>query len=495
MSEGVTLHDALPPMVVSVAGAGVVLLIAAFLLRGDFLKGGLAAAVVVFMLFSYGPLSTVVRDWKLGSSRVLPAPVIVVIFLALGAIAIRAVTRASPQRAAGLTRGLNFVTAGLVAINALSIATFQIRDDGIGADTSGVLSAAATGSTPAGKPDIYFIVLDDYGGERAMKELLGYDNRPFLDALERRGFYVPAHPTTNYPQTTLYLASTLNLEYVHRLVKPGSPITYQKLKPLITDDLVPKFLKSKGYRYIHIGSWVRSTASNPQADVNITLGDGLSDFSNALLEQAELQSTLKRLGYPAWSRQQYDRALFQFDQLARSRGLRGPKFVFGHIIVPHWPYVFDENGQFSDTRIPMSAIKAPLAEVSRDSRERYIEQLEFANQKTLALIDSLLAGPPESRPVIVLQSDEGFFTWLLSPATANDLDLQQHFNILSAYYFPRLQRTGLYPRITPVNTFRLLFNNYFEAKLPLLPDRNYVLIHGKSGDYFRDVTQRVQPLV
>jgi hypothetical protein len=495
LSEGVTLRDALPPLGVTVVGAGVLTLMAGLLLRRDFLRGGLVAAVIVFLLFSYGPLSAGVRDWKLGSSRVVPTPVMVGLCLALGVVAIWAITRAAPHRVAGLTRGLNVVTAGLVAINAISIAAYQIRDHGIGVDTSGVLAAAANGSSPAGKPDIYFIVLDDYGGERAMKELLGYDNRPFLDALEKRGFYVPAHPTTNYPRTSLYLASTLNLEYVHRLVKSGSSINDEKLKPLITRDAVPKFLKSKGYRYIHIGSWVRSTASNPQADVNVTLERGLSDFSNALIGQTELQPALKGVRSLAWTRQQYDRALFQFNQLARSRGLRGPKFVFGHIIVPHWPYVFDENGQFSDARIPMAAIKAPLADVGQDIRERYIKQLEFANRKTLALIDSLLSGPPESRPVIVLQSDEGFFTWLLSPGKASDLDLQQHFNILSAYYFPRLQRTGLYPRITPVNTFRLLFNNYFGAELPLLPDRNYVLIHEKSGSYFRDVTHRVQPLV
>lgn len=493
LSEGVTLREVLPPLAVTVAGAGALMLVAGLFLRRDFLKGALVAAAVVFLLFSYGPLSSLFR--KLGSSRGVSTLAIMGLSLILAVVAIRVVTRAAPQRVSGLTRALNFVTAGLVAVNAFTIGIHQFRDRGRGVDASGVINSAARGTTPVGKPDIYYIVLDEYGGERAMRELLGFDNQPFLEALEDRGLYVPAHPTTNYPRTSLYLASTLNLQYLHRLVPRGTAITEENLRPLIVDNVVPKFLKSKGYRYVHIGSWVRLTATSPQADMNVTLGRGLSEFSNALIGQTQLQPALEKVGTLAWTRQQYDRALFQFDQLAKSKDLPGPKFVFGHIIVPHWPYVFDEHGGFADTRIPMAAIRPPLPKVSQHIRQRYLEQVKFVNRKTLALIDTLLSGPPESHPIIVLQSDEGFFTWLLNPAKANDLDLQQHFNILSAYYFPRLKRTGLYPRITPVNSFRLLFANYFEAKLPLLPDRNYILVHAKTGFYFRDVTARVQPLV
>jgi len=492
LSEGITLRDVLPPLLVTVAGAGVAMLIAGLLLRRDFLKGALAAAVLVFLVFSFGPLSTLVRGWRIGGTPIAPTPVVLGACLALLVTGVLAVIRAGPQRVAGLTRGLNVVAAGLVALNAIRIGVNEFQTRPIGIDASGVLSAAAKGSTPVGKPDVYYIVLDDYGGQRAMLELLGYDNRPFLDALEERGFYVPAHATTNYPRTSWFLASTLNLQYLHDLIPTGTTPTEGKLRPLIMDDAVPKFLKSKGYRYIHIGSWVESTATNPQADVNVTLGRGLSEFSNALLNQTAFEPALEAFGTVGWDRQQYDRTLFQFDQLAKSKSARGPKFVFGHLIVPHWPYVFDEEGKFSDARILVSEIKGPLSSVSEAIRERYVEQVEFANRKTLALIDALISGPPESRPVIVLQSDEGFFTWLTGGAAASDQDLQQHFNILSAYYFPRLAQTGLYPTITPVNSFRLLFNDYFGASLPLLPDRNYVLA---DGNRFVDVTNRVLPLV
>jgi hypothetical protein len=42
--------------------------------------------------------------------------------------------------------------------------------------------------------------------------------------------------------------------------------------------------------------------------------------------------------------------------------------------------------------------------------------------------------------------------------------------ILNAYYFPG-GNDDLYPTITPVNTFRLIFNKYFDQDYPLLEDK------------------------
>ena len=45
--------------------------------------------------------------------------------------------------------------------------------------------------------------------------------------------------------------------------------------------------------------------------------------------------------------------------------------------------------------------------------------------------------------------------------------------ILSAYYLPDKEISGLYPSISPVNTFRLIFNLYFGTSHTLLPDESY----------------------
>ena len=39
---------------------------------------------------------------------------------------------------------------------------------------------------------------------------------------------------------------------------------------------------------------------------------------------------------------------------------------------------------------------------------------------------------------------------------------------------PLEQVPDLYPSMTPVNNFRLIFNTYFGASLPMLPDKSYI---------------------
>jgi hypothetical protein len=266
-TEGIGIRDVIEPLGVIVGGTLLVMLLATLFIRRDVRKGALAASVVLFLVFSYGPLS--------GGLDALPAWVVIGLSVVVCAAAIIGIVRAQQERIFGLTRGLNFVAVGLVVFNAITIGMNQ-ESGFVPTGLPGALAGAAKGSTPVGKPDIYFIVLDEYGGERAMRDLLGFDNRPFLDELAKRGFYLPEHPTTNYPRTLPYLAATLNLDYVHKLLPEGSKIFGGTLKPLINDDDVPKFLKTKGYKYIHIGSWVKMTETNPLADQNVVLGHGLS---------------------------------------------------------------------------------------------------------------------------------------------------------------------------------------------------------------------------
>ena len=50
---------------------------------------------------------------------------------------------------------------------------------------------------------------------------------------------------------------------------------------------------------------------------------------------------------------------------------------------------------------------------------------------------------------------------------------QVHHPILNAMDFPGVDTKVFSPSISPVNTFRVLFNLYFRARYSLLPDRTY----------------------
>jgi len=53
------------------------------------------------------------------------------------------------------------------------------------------------------------------------------------------------------------------------------------------------------------------------------------------------------------------------------------------------------------------------------------------------------------------------------------LTTNEVMRILNAYRFPGDNKSTLYPTITPVNSFRVLFNDYFGAGLPLLKDQSW----------------------
>jgi hypothetical protein len=76
-------------------------------------------------------------------------------------------------------------------------------------------------------------------------------------------------------------------------------------------------------------------------------------------------------------------------------------------------------------------------------------------------VDTILA-ESEVPPVIIIQGDHG--PWL-QPT-------DKRMRILAALYLPGHEEQ-LYPTITPVNFFRVVFNSYFGGDYELLEDVSY----------------------
>jgi len=145
---------------------------------------------------------------------------------------------------------------------------------------------------------------------------------------------------------------------------------------------------------------------------------------------------------------------------------------------------------------PLSILKNSQYNIS--SRENYLEQLIFTNSKLEEIIDSLLEKSPIP-PIIILQADHGPGPyWYDSSKDSNMLygeyskdEFKERTRILNAYYFPAGGDQVLYDTISPVNTFRVLFNYYFHTDFKVLEDRNYWPVGANLNKCF-DITDRVK---
>jgi hypothetical protein len=451
-------------------------------LAGSARKGAALASLIALAVFTYGHVHNLVDGVVLGGTLLGRHLVLLPVWGAAFVLAGVLVWRARGDLAR-LTGGANVVAIALVAMSALQLAAFewQQRAPGGAAVASPAAPAGETGAGRA-RPDIYYVVLDGYAGARTLAELYDFDNGPFLEALRRRGFYVATDSASNYAMTFLSLSSSLNMDYLHgRLDARDEARSFHLLTSALRDSAVLRFVRDRGYRYIHFRSGVDGlTDYNPRADRNITCG-GLSEFWMLAIQTTLLKPLEARLGRVAEDARQ--RILCEFDQLVEVAGQPGPKFVFAHILIPHPPFLFDADGR------PVSppALALTGSEVWKD-RAAYLAQLRFANRRVLEAIDRLRDVSP-TPPVIVLQGDHGPGS---IPWSQHGRQLvRERMLILNAYQLPGRPAAPLYPTVSPVNTFRVVFNEYFDAGLPMLSDQPF-FSNGHTPYAFENVSEQLR---
>jgi len=338
------------------------------------------------------------------------------------------------------------------------------------------------------RPDIYVIILDAYGRQDVLQSIYRYDNSEFILELEKRGFYVPAKNHSNYIQTTYAMASLWNFDYLQPWTASSDYNKYL-LQP-IENNRVRRLLHEIGYTTVSFeGALSYTQISN--ADVYVTNSLPLNKFESVSLMGGPFEplSDIFNLSLPIPSFKTHElRVLYKFDELKKVPDIiPGPKIVYSHFLLPHPPFVFDRNGNTLPQQQPYRMWDdSETAGGTGEYQKGYREQVIFANGKVIEAIDGILA-KSKTPPIILLMGDHG-------PASMFRFDIDspgcvwERSSNLYALRLPGHQNDGtLYPTISPVNTFRVIFNTYFGAKLPLLEDRTY-LAASQYRDKIKDVT-------
>jgi hypothetical protein len=343
------------------------------------------------------------------------------------------------------------------------------------------------------RPDIYYIILDGYARSDVMRDRFGFDNGPFLERLEQKGFFVARQSTSNYCQTPLSLSSSLNADYLNDWI-PADSHDKGQLGAWIGDGRVVRTLRGLGYRFVTFSTGFQET-DHPEADVYLSPAPYFNPFHQLLLSRTPLVHIVSGPGDIDEYTTARDRTLYLLKTVPEIARSDGPTFTFAHILSPHPPFVFDENGaDVSPHERSYYLTDGNLYRGHYGDRASYAEgyrkQAEFLTGQVEQMIDGILANSPEP-PIIILQSDHGSGMGLETESIAGT-DLGERMSILNAYYFPGPGRQGLYPSITPVNSLRVLLRAYFGADMELLPDRSYFSTWAEPFRFI-DVSDRVRP--
>ena len=350
-------------------------------------------------------------------------------------------------------------------------------------------------------PDIYYIVLDAYARADVLEQRFGFDNSDFIEALEARGFYVAHASNSNYLRTIYSLASALNMNYIQELgLESNSGEFRLKLEERLRNSAARQELEAIGYQTVAVATSYAPTEivtahyylvpnmSNIEA---LRAKGAFNDFESVLLTNSIGQllldyNTIRGVSAIHFIENQLDNAkqirreivLAAYDHLNTIHSIPGPKFAFVHIVSPHYPYLFGPNGEPVNYPEPLTFVEKQVFP-GEESWIGYRDQLLYVNSRILEAIDVILENSDDP-PLILLQSDHGPATGL-DWTDPRDPYLSDRSSILSAYLLPDFCRESLYPEISPVNSFRVLFSCAFESSLDLIPDLTYLDAELPSG--------------
>jgi hypothetical protein len=383
-------------------------------------------------------------------------PIFAVVFIA-GVWAGREKIR-HPER---LTRIANILALSTLVLPLFQISSYLIKiipeTDRTEKSFPSIQSNLPSKTNSRALPDVYLIVLDAHGRSDDIKRELGYDNTHFLEQLEQMGFYVARCSNSNYPDSTLEsMFATLNMQFMdHNQIRIQTPAkTRSDWQYGIKHNQVISRFKQLGYKFVNFNT-TYDALNFTDADVFYdfvyfpgTKIKHLNGFESLLLTEIPvgLQIDIRHKVHYENVRQ----VLMKLPQIPKD--VSSPKFIYAHIVVPHFPYVFSPTGEY-------------LAQDQDEfSAERYVNQVAYIDKQMVAIAKQIITDSTIP-PIIVIQGDHGFPSKGITTRTSG---------ILNVYYLPWIDYSEhLYQTISPVNSFRLIFNLYFDQNMSLLKDDIY----------------------
>jgi len=455
-------------------------------------KAALIGMLLLVAYFSYGHIyyaARTVTAMKILNHHVVLIPLYLLI-LGLGIWGILRI-----KKYANLVLYLNAASLILVAIQVVELSYAYIETSYIASRPVKVQSGLTLSTDLKDMPDIYVIVLDTYMRSDALKQDLGYDNSPFIDQLTKMGFYVASCGHPDYTFTYASISAMLNMRYIpgayandvwddfsdngfwSNLLKNNEvraqlksvgykTVAFQEEYPLVQFDNSDVLIGTdhpsinSAYLYPFEVMYQQSTAAivltalDPGGKVNGVIRGIFAKQDKSAVELSGLTGPNKDFVVT-----HIISTHFILDHITDVPAIAGPKYTYVHLFIPHAPFVFGPDGEIMTDPGYYSGDRAG-ATTEAYQLKGYVNQVQYIDKRMVPILQAIISNS-KNPPIIILMGDHG-------------LENSNRLTDLLAYYLPKNGNAKLYPNISPVNSFRLIFDEYFGANYPLLPDTTYI---------------------
>jgi hypothetical protein len=383
------------PSLVSIILTSLLLLIVNFLVK-DWGKTGLIVTPMIIAFSVFGILLDQIQNITiLGVSLNHRFGLAIVFGIILAAITIYVLTRKSNLRL--VVQVVSIVGLTTVLIPGYQLISFQFTDSiSTGPKEQSPAIKKPTLAQKKAYPDIYYFILDGYSRSDVLMSSFKLDNSAFLDELKKLGFYIADCSRSNYVNTRLSLASSLNMNYLNEVAPDATP-DIQKISTMdkyIQNNKVRLELESLGYKIVSFQTgYLFSELHNADYFIN-TSSFSLSrpfvtPFESLLLDETGFRLLEAIPAVHMWSIRSplYERYLIDKNKIAMLEDidLPSPKFVFVHLTAAHRPYMFTSEGDLqSDDRYYSKDNGWPVS--LGFGKKGYVNGIMYLNNRMIPII-------------------------------------------------------------------------------------------------------------
>ena len=346
--------------------------------------------------------------------------------------------------------------------------------------------------TVSDKPNIYFFMLDEYSRSDELLKL-GIDNSYFINYLSDKSFYVADQSVSNFMATHYSLQALYSMEYPNLI----SDDFHLRKNILQGNNKVIKTLKSLGYYHVRMGpnQATNTDCSGIEDHCLFKINDfdgtayGYGSIYLNLIKMTPLYGIIQRTFPKPFSRDVYKKstiknALNEWKKYKKK--IPSPLFVELNVWQPHAPYIYDRECELvkdiMDYDLDFNKSKKDLIKAIKG----YRGEVHCVNRQVMEFVNFINNTDPNA--IVIILSDTGSSFGVdseLIPKSWTNTSIKTRSSNLWAVKLPEECKNVLYPKISLVNTFRIVFSCIYKEEIILLRDKIHV--HDRYNFTFHEI--------